>query len=75
LDIASLNSASAVSSASASMADAMPADLSAAAAAAPQHVYENSWFKVDDFNWLRQQHSPNWAVLPETERVAQVKID
>jgi len=53
----------------------MPADLSAAAAAAPQHVYENSWFKVDDFNWLRQQHSPNWAVLPETERVAQVKID
>jgi hypothetical protein len=29
---------------------------------------DNLWNLVDDFNWLRTQQSPNWAVLPEAER-------
>lgn len=27
------------------------------------------WAKVEDFNWLRAQQSPNWSILPEAERV------
>jgi len=26
------------------------------------------WCKVEDFNWLRAQQSPNWSVLPEDAR-------
>mmetsp|Transcript_26578 Transcript_26578/g.64166 ORF Transcript_26578/g.64166 Transcript_26578/m.64166 type:complete len:86 (+) Transcript_26578:992-1249(+) len=26
------------------------------------------WSKVEDFNWLRAQQSPNWSVLPQEER-------
>jgi len=29
----------------------------------------NTWFQVKDFNWHRQQHSPNWTVIPEEERL------
>jgi hypothetical protein len=29
----------------------------------------NQWDQVDDFNWLKQEPSPNWCVLPEAERV------
>lgn len=29
----------------------------------------NLWDKVDDFKWLRQQHSPNWELLPEADNV------
>ncbi|XP_073684835.1 tubulin-specific chaperone C [Garra rufa] len=30
----------------------------------------NNWTDVDDFNWLAAgTHSPNWTVIPETERV------
>jgi len=28
----------------------------------------NQWELVDDFDWLKASHSPNWAVLPEAER-------
>ncbi|KAJ8418411.1 hypothetical protein AAFF_G00141200 [Aldrovandia affinis] len=29
----------------------------------------NNWTLVDDFNWLAADtHSPNWAILPESER-------
>ena len=27
----------------------------------------NLWDQVDDFKWLRKQHSPNWSILPSTE--------
>ncbi|KAF3948797.1 hypothetical protein CMV_025249 [Castanea mollissima] len=33
-----------------------------------------NWGNVDDFKWLRAVQSPNWAVLPENERVGMVKI-
>jgi hypothetical protein len=31
----------------------------------------NQWDQVDDFNWLKQEPSPNWSVLPESGRVTQ----
>ena len=28
----------------------------------------NLWDQIDDFNWLRAEHSPNWSLLqPEDE--------
>lgn len=27
------------------------------------------WDQVDDFKWLRAEHSPNWSVIPENEWV------
>jgi tubulin-specific chaperone C len=24
---------------------------------------------VDDFKWLKAEHSPNWSILPEEERL------
>ena len=31
---------------------------------------KNGWNDVDDFNWLaHDQHSPNWGLIPEEERV------
>ncbi|KAK7423173.1 hypothetical protein QQZ08_009169 [Neonectria magnoliae] len=30
---------------------------------------ENQWDQVDDFKWLKADHSPNWAILPEDERL------
>lgn len=32
-------------------------------------VGRNMWDQVDDFKWLKSEHSPNWEVLPEGERV------
>jgi len=31
----------------------------------------NQWDQVDDFKWLKADHSPNWDVLPEQERISQ----
>ena len=29
----------------------------------------NNWNKIDDFNWLsKEKPSPNWHVLPESQR-------
>lgn len=28
-----------------------------------------NWANVDDFKWLRAVHSPNWSILPESERI------
>ena len=25
---------------------------------------------MDDFKWLKAEHSPNWSVLPEEQRIA-----
>jgi hypothetical protein len=30
---------------------------------------QNQWDQVDDFKWLKSEHSPNWSILPESERV------
>ncbi|KAI9773336.1 MAG: hypothetical protein M1840_007551 [Geoglossum simile] len=30
---------------------------------------ENQWDKVDDFKWLKVEHSPNWSVLPIEKRI------
>ena len=27
------------------------------------------WDQVDDFNWLRAEHSPNWSVLQPGDEV------
>lgn len=32
-------------------------------------THENQWDRVDDFKWLKADHSPNWSVLPEEERL------
>jgi hypothetical protein len=29
----------------------------------------NQWDQVDDFKWLKVEHSPNWAILPEDQRL------
>eukprot|EP01059_Diplonema_ambulator_P005434 TRINITY_DN15167_c0_g1_i1.p1 TRINITY_DN15167_c0_g1~~TRINITY_DN15167_c0_g1_i1.p1 ORF type:complete len:279 (+),score=95.59 TRINITY_DN15167_c0_g1_i1:51-887(+) len=28
----------------------------------------NKWDQVNDFKWLKSQHSPNWSILPEDQR-------
>jgi len=30
---------------------------------------QNQWDHVDDFKWLKAEHSPNWSILPENERL------
>ncbi|KAB8293204.1 hypothetical protein EYC80_007544 [Monilinia laxa] len=30
---------------------------------------KNQWDQVDDFKWLKVEHSPNWSILPEEERL------
>lgn len=36
---------------------------------------KNLWQEVQDFNWLRQQQSPHWSILPEGEREQEINID
>lgn len=31
---------------------------------------ENQWDQVDDFKWLKADHSPNWTTLAEDEMLA-----
>ena len=30
---------------------------------------DNLWNKVEDFGWIKQEHSPNWSVIEEQDRV------
>ncbi|KAM7204619.1 Tubulin binding cofactor C domain containing protein [Rhypophila sp. PSN 637] len=30
----------------------------------------NQWDQVDDFKWLKSEHSPNWCIMPEEERIS-----
>jgi len=30
---------------------------------------QNHWDQVDDFKWLKAEHSPNWKILPEEQRI------
>lgn len=40
------------------------------------NLYEDTgnWANVDDFQWLRAIQSPNWSILPESQRIDMVKI-
>ncbi|KAL4573189.1 hypothetical protein LXL04_019987 [Taraxacum kok-saghyz] len=40
------------------------------------NLYEDTgnWANVDDFQWLRALQSPNWSILPETQRIETVII-
>lgn len=31
----------------------------------------NQWDQVDDFKWLKAEHSPNWSILPEEQRLGE----
>ena len=33
------------------------------------HEETNAWQNVDDFGWIKKQHSPNWSVVAEGGRV------
>ncbi|KAL5556315.1 hypothetical protein UlMin_038551 [Ulmus minor] len=33
-----------------------------------------NWSNVDDFRWLRAVQSPNWSILPESERIGLIEI-
>lgn len=32
---------------------------------------QNQWDQVDDFKWLKSEHSPNWSLLLEDKRLPQ----
>lgn len=33
-----------------------------------------NWENVDDFKWLRAVQSPNWSIIPESDRIATVNV-
>ncbi|SLM40181.1 Tubulin-specific chaperone C [Lasallia pustulata] len=35
----------------------------------PASYQPNQWDQVDDFKWLKAEHSPNWSILPPAEQV------
>ena len=30
---------------------------------------QRQWDQVDDFKWLKADHSPNWSILPDDEKL------
>jgi hypothetical protein len=32
-------------------------------------LVQNQWNQVDDFKWLKAEHSPNWSIIPEEQRL------
>jgi hypothetical protein len=34
-----------------------------------ESLVTNQWDQVDDFKWLKAEHSPNWSIVPEEERL------
>jgi len=36
---------------------------------ASEEPVQNQWDQVDDFKWLKPEHSPNWSILPAEERL------
>ncbi len=36
---------------------------------ASEAPYQNHWDQVDDFKWLKIEHSPNWSIIPEEQRI------
>jgi hypothetical protein len=39
------------------------------------HDETGEWENVDDFRWLRAVQSPNWSILPPSERVSVNETD
>ena len=46
----------------------LPPDLATSYVTAGLQPEHNQWSLVDDFDWLKATHSPNWAELLEVER-------
>jgi len=38
---------------------------------ASEEPVQNHWDQVDDFKWLKAEHSPNWIILPQEERLSE----
>lgn len=36
---------------------------------ASEKPVQNQWDQVDDFKWLKAEHSPNWSIIPEQQRL------
>jgi len=34
-----------------------------------ENPVQNQWDQVDDFKWLKAEHSPNWSILPDEQRL------
>ena len=34
--------------------------------------FVNQWDQVDDFKWLKAEHSPNWSILADEQRLKEV---
>jgi hypothetical protein len=51
------------------------AERAAHAAAARLDEARNLWEEVQDFNWLKTQHSPNWESIAPAARCAPIEID
>jgi hypothetical protein len=34
-----------------------------------ENPVQNQWDQVDDFKWLKVEHSPNWCILPDEQRL------
>jgi hypothetical protein len=30
---------------------------------------KNQWDQVDDFKWLKADHSPNWSIMPAADQI------
>lgn len=39
----------------------------------PKFPSANQWDQVDDFNWLKADHSPNWSILAPQDAVLEEK--
>ncbi|TAQ87336.1 hypothetical protein B7494_g4309 [Chlorociboria aeruginascens] len=38
---------------------------------ASEEPVQNHWDQVDDFKWLKAEHSPNWSILPADKRLSE----
>jgi len=52
----------------------MDAGLAADISSTDSNNEHNKWAQVEDFNWLRVQHSPNWCQVEEQNRKPTVTI-
>jgi len=46
----------------------LPTAYCAAIEAAGLKLENNQWDQVDDFNWLKAHHSPNWSIMTNEDR-------
>ena len=53
----------------------LPPALAPGLEAAGLRAESNQWELVDDFDWLKATHSPNWQTLPLDQRIAPHDLD